>query len=83
MKTGIELLERAKGYGPRKAIVSGGTSYSYADLLRASEAVAWRLLENSRDLEEKRVAFQIPASFEYAAVQWGIWRAGGIGVPLS
>ncbi|MCJ7629295.1 MAG: acyl-CoA synthetase [Longimicrobiales bacterium] len=83
LNTGIELLERAKGYGPRKAIVSGGTSYSYADLLRASEAVAWRLLENSRDLEERRVAFQIPASFEYAAVQWGIWRAGGIGVPLS
>jgi malonyl-CoA/methylmalonyl-CoA synthetase len=82
-ETGIGLIERAKGYGARTAILSEGTPYSYADLLRASEELAGRLLQGSRDLEEERIAFLIPASFEYAAVQWGIWRAGGIGVPLS
>jgi malonyl-CoA/methylmalonyl-CoA synthetase len=81
--TGIGLIDRAKGYADRTAILSGGIPYSYADLLGASEEVAWRLLRDSRDLEEERTAFLIPASFEYAAVQWGIWRAGGIGVPLS
>ena len=40
------------------------------------------LLQGSHDLEEKRVAYLVPPTFEYAAVQWGIWRAGGIAVPL-
>ncbi len=82
-REGIRLIERAEGYGARTAILSGGIPYSYADLLRASEEVASRLLQDSPDLQEERVAFLIPGSFEYVAVQWGIWRAGGIGVPLS
>ncbi|WP_234017004.1 AMP-binding protein [Nostoc sp. 'Lobaria pulmonaria (5183) cyanobiont'] len=32
--------------------------------------------------KEQRVAFLIPPGFEYVATQWGIWRAGGIAVPL-
>jgi malonyl-CoA/methylmalonyl-CoA synthetase len=52
-------------------------------LLSASEGIAAGLLDGSTDLGEKRVGFLIPASFEYVAVQWGIWRAGGIAVPLS
>mgnify|MGYP001568350192 CR=1 FL=1 len=34
------------------------------------------------DLAGQRVAFLVPSSFDYAAAQWGIWRAGGIAVPL-
>jgi malonyl-CoA/methylmalonyl-CoA synthetase len=45
--------------------------------------VARSLLRNSGDLHEERVAFLIPGSFEYVTVQWGIWQAGGIAVPLS
>ncbi len=33
-------------------------------------------------MEESRIALLVPAGFEYAAAQWGIWRAGGIKVPL-
>ena len=29
-----------------------------------------------------RIAFMIAPGFDYVAVQWGIWRAGGIAVPL-
>lgn len=29
------------------------------------------------------MAYLIPPSFEHVAVQWGIWRAGGVAVPLS
>ena len=82
-ESGIGLIDRARGFGPRAAIVSEGITYRYTDLLRASEEVAGRLLQNTGDLKEDRVAYLIPASFQYAAVQWGIWRAGGIGVPLS
>ena len=80
---GVRLIERAVGHGDRTAILADGIQYSYADLLRASEEVARELLRGSPDLQEERVAFLIPSSFQYAAVQWGIWRAGGIGVPLS
>jgi malonyl-CoA/methylmalonyl-CoA synthetase len=41
------------------------------------------LLDGSGDLHEKRIAFFIPAGFEYVAVQWGVWRAGGVAVPLN
>ncbi|MDZ8054659.1 MAG: hypothetical protein RMX63_24905 [Aulosira sp. ZfuCHP01] len=40
------------------------------------------MLKDAEDLQEQRVAFLIPPGFEYVATQWGIWRAGGIAVPL-
>ena len=79
----LELVRRAQNFGARVAVTSAGQDHSYDSLLSVSEAVAASLLDGSNDLGEQRVAFLIPASFEYAAVQWGIWRAGGIAVPLS
>ena len=67
----------------RVAVVVDGRNYSYADLDRASRSVAGALLGAGEDLQEARVAFLIPPGFEYAAVQRGIWRAGGIAVPLA
>ncbi len=67
----------------RVAVVVDGHNYSYADLDRASRSVAGALLGAGEDLQEARVAFLIPPGFEYAAVQRGIWRAGGIAVPLA
>jgi malonyl-CoA/methylmalonyl-CoA synthetase len=52
-------------------------------LVDASARVASALLGGEDDLREARIAFLIPGSFEYVAVQWGGWRAGGIAVPLS
>ena len=79
----LELVRRGKSSGARVAVTSNGHDHSYDSLLSASEAIAANLLDGSTDLGEERVAFLIPGSFEYASVQWGIWRAGGIGVPLS
>ena len=67
----------------RVAVVTPERGYTYADLDRASRAVAGALLGASPDLNEARVAFFIPPGFEYTAVQRGIWRAGGITVPLA
>ena len=36
----------------------------------------------SHDLNEARVAFLVAPGFDHVAIQWGIWRAGGIAVPL-
>lgn len=78
----IELIDRLTSYGDRIAVTDSTGSYSFEDLLGSSRSVASCLLAMENDLREKRVAFMIPSSFEYAAVMLGIWRAGGIAVPL-
>jgi len=79
----LPLIARARSHGERTALVDGSGPRSYADLLGASPRVAGALLEGSLDLQEARVAFLVPPSFEHVALQWGIWRAGGIAVPLA
>ena len=81
--TELPLVSRARTHGDRAAIVDAGGSHTYAELLDASARVASALLEGGADLGEARVCFMVPPSFEYAAVQWGVWRAGAIAVPLA
>jgi malonyl-CoA/methylmalonyl-CoA synthetase len=64
------------------AISDGTGDYSYDQLDRASAEVATRLLDDRGDLSEARVAFLMTPGFDHVAAQWGIWRAGGIAVPL-
>jgi len=78
----LPLVQRAATYDQRIAIIDGRGAHTYRALCRASQRAASMLLENRSDLKEARVAFMVPPGFDYAAVQWGIWRAGGIAVPL-
>ena len=41
------------------------------------------MLDGIGDLRERRVAFLAPPGFQYVAILWGIWRAGGVAVPLA
>lgn len=79
----ILLTTRAKRFAERTAVVTPEGSFSYGDLLDASGKVASFLLDGTADLQERPVAFLAPPGFQYIALQWGIWRAGGIAVPLS
>ena len=76
------LVQRARQHPDRTAVLAEGARFSYRDLLRASAGLAGRLLQGAGGLEEKRVAFLLPSGFSQVATQWGIWRAGGIAVPL-
>jgi len=78
----IELIKRGKEFSNRTAIVSNQSAYTYQQLLNASGSIANCLLDGQKDLEEERIVFLVPPSFEYVATQWAIWRAGGIAVPL-
>lgn len=78
----IQLITRAFTFRDRLAIKSNGESYTYAQLLAQSEIIAKHLLNGRSDLQEARIAFIVDPSFDYTAIQWGIWRAGGIAVPL-
>ena len=68
---------------PRRAIIASDGVFTYDDLDDASKRVAAALLADNEDLNQTRVAFLIPPGFAYAAVQRGIWRAGGVAVPLA
>ena len=78
----LKLIERANNFKENIAIKSGGYSYTYQALLNRSESIAVELLAGKKDLEEERVTFLVDPSFKYTSIQWGIWRAGGIAVPL-
>lgn len=79
----ITLIERAVQHGDRTAIIAPEGEFSYRRLIEASGRVAAFLLNGARDLGERPVVFLAPPGFPYVALQWGIWRAGGIAVPLS
>jgi malonyl-CoA/methylmalonyl-CoA synthetase len=68
---------------PRRAIIAVDGVFTYDDLDDASKRVAGSLLADNDDLNQTRVAFLVHPSFAYAAVQRGIWRAGGVAVPLA
>jgi len=76
------LIARALAFGERVALVDDGGAMGYAELLRASASAAAALLAGRGDLAGRRVAFLVPPSIDYVVAQWGIWRAGGIAVPL-
>ncbi len=78
----LSLINRAELHRERIAIVDSNGEYTYGRLLDASARVASALLGSAGDLKEARVPFLVTPGFPWVAVQWGIWRAGGIAVPL-
>jgi malonyl-CoA/methylmalonyl-CoA synthetase len=78
----LAIIENAMSYSDKKAIINNGVDYSYAELINASEQFASLLLGNDDDLHEARVGFMVDPGFDYVKVQWAIWRAGGITVPM-
>lgn len=79
----LPIIERAMQHGERTAVHSTTSTRTYSNLIAASAAVATKLLDETDDLHEARIAYLIPAGERYIGTQWGIWRAGGIAVPLS
>jgi malonyl-CoA/methylmalonyl-CoA synthetase len=65
------------------ALVDGDNSYSYSDLNQSIDRFATGLLNAKDDLNEERIAFFMPASLDYVAALHGVWRAGGIAIPLN
>jgi len=79
----LELVDRAARHRDRTALLAPEGVFTYDALLEASAVVATQLLAGRDDLQEARVCYLIPPGWEHTCVQWGIWRAGGVGVPLA
>src|SRR6185436_18295556 len=78
----IPLIARAAEHGARTALVDERGPLGYDALLAGSADAARALLAGQADLGGARVAFLAPPGRDYVLTQWGIWRAGGIAVPL-
>ncbi|MDZ7269087.1 MAG: acyl-CoA synthetase [candidate division KSB1 bacterium] len=77
-------LFAAAGRQPgRLALVTTEGRFSHGDLLSLSAGAATVLLNGSSDFAETRVALLAPPSLHFVAALLGIWRAGGIAVPLA
>ena len=77
------LTARISAHAGRTAIISPEGTFTYRDLDAASCRVASGLLAGRLDLDGARVAFFAPPGIDYVATLLGIWRAGGIAVPLA
>jgi malonyl-CoA/methylmalonyl-CoA synthetase len=78
----MNFIYKAKDYAQKIAIVSGGNQYSYQTLFEEATLFAKTLLSDAADLNQQRVAFMVDPGFDYVKVQWAIWLAGGVAVPL-
>ncbi|MCY3566868.1 MAG: acyl-CoA synthetase [Gammaproteobacteria bacterium] len=67
----------------RIALVDDTASHSYGEVNSRIDRFATGLLGGRSDLEEERIAFFLPASLDYVTCMHGVWRAGGIAVPLN
>lgn len=75
----------------KTALLEAGVSVSYGEVARriaqcAAGLLAGRAKTGTRpvnDLAEERVALMFPASTNYVVTLHGIWRAGGIAIPLN
>ncbi|MCP9766141.1 acyl-CoA synthetase [Lacihabitans soyangensis] len=78
----LQLILNSENFVDKCAILDKGVAFRYADLHSKSAQIASKLLNGEADLQQKRVAFMVSPGFDYVAFQWGIWRAGGVAVPL-
>jgi malonyl-CoA/methylmalonyl-CoA synthetase len=82
MTDSLSLVRRAYEWPDRIAVADDEGTHTYGDLLAGSERGAARLLGRLSDLDQARVAFMVEPSYRYVRIQWSIWRAGGVAVPL-
>ena len=79
----IRLAAQAGEFPSATAIVADGVQHSYSDLAAYSAKISGALRAPGNDLDGAHVAYLIPPGFDHVAVLWGIWRAGGVAVPLG
>ena len=78
----LNYIQKASIFASKTAILHNQKSYSFDQLLSSSRLISTHLLSGGTDLKQERVAFMVNPGFDYVSVQWGIWRAGGVVVPL-
>ncbi len=83
----VEARSHALAEPHKPAIIdkSRNQSFTYSELLTdvaTFKAHIEQYLPSSPVGEEPRVAFLTPPGYDYVVMQWAIWAAGAISVPL-
>ena len=65
------------------ALVEGENKHTYSEVNDRINLFSSGILGDKEDLNEERIAFFLPASLDYVTTMHGVWRAGGIAVPLN
>lgn len=84
--TEVQLLERAQTVHPTRVAVVDvqGKKFTYEQLTADAHGLAQHLMAQAGGaLAGQRVAFLSPPTYDYVAMQWAIWKSGGVAVPLS
>lgn len=77
-----QLATALAAHAERPAVVSADGTTTFADLEARSGGVAASLLGGLPDLAAARVGLLLPPGADFVTVLCGIWRAGGVAVPL-
>jgi len=78
------VIDRTAAFAARPALCDAAGDHTYERLDEASAAVAAGLVEAGRvPRDGARIAYLLDPGFAHVAIQWGIWRAGGLAVPLA
>ncbi len=78
----MKWIDRSESHADRIAVINAGEAFRYREVIDASSAIASFLLQGGKDLAGERVALMASPGFRFVAALWGIWRAGGVAVPL-
>ena len=78
----FKLFDQATINPNKIAIIDPIGIHAYHELNTKSDELAAALLSVQSDLNESRIAFMLSPGFDYTTMLWGIWKAGGIAVPL-
>ncbi|KAL2827530.1 hypothetical protein BDW59DRAFT_55502 [Aspergillus cavernicola] len=85
----LEARKHAQANPDKIAIIdtTKGQQFTFGQLLTDAAALKQRILgelclTSKGDLEERRVAFLVPNGYDYVVMQWAVWAAGGVCVPL-
>lgn len=81
--TQLRLIKNAQQYSDKIAIIDEKSSFSYQQLIQDSQKTASFLIQKNPNLLDKCIAFLAVPNYHYSVIQWGIWQAGGIAVPIS
>lgn len=85
----LEARKHAENTPDKIAVddASKGQQFTYRQLLADAGTMKKVILEelglaDTGSLEERRIAFLTPNGYDYVVVQWAVWAAGGVCVPL-
>ena len=79
----LKVFKQLNSFKERIAIESEGSEFSYAQMIERSDLIASFLLDEEKDLMEEKIGFLMSPNVDYICTLWGIWKAGGVAVPLS